>query len=275
MNTQERGNEQTMTATWDRVVFDVNGTNIGPGPLHGLIDGDHAVVVLKGLLSEEIIAANRQRLLALRDQAKVTQYVNGSLTLVGTFLVKHLASRLEEYFENAPKADVHTVDLAGHVREKLRQTFGLRRFDIAAEPDGRRYASSNVRICANDIDTPLHNDNIMRDGAPYPIVLAKLKHQLSCVVCLQESDEGGELSIYRKPWQPADEVHKIAGGLGYDMATVAGKSLHKFKPQTGDVYLLNPTLYHAVERVSGADRITLGFFFGFFDDDLQEGFAWV
>lgn len=157
----------------------------------------------------------------------------------------------------------------------MRDTFGLHRFEIATEPDGRQYASSNVRIYTDTVDTPLHNDNIMRDGASSGLVLAKLKHQLSCVVCIQECDEGGELSIYRKPWEPADEVYKIPGGLGYDMGVVADTPVHQFKPQTGDVYLLNPTYYHAIERVSGADRLTLGFFFGFFDDHLDEGVAWI
>lgn len=267
-----------MNNIWNRATFNFDGSTIGPAPLRGLIDGSLPVVVLKGLLSEEIVTIDKQRISTLRNGAKTTQYVNGSLTLIGTFLVKYL-SQLDDYFEEAGKADARTasigLNLAEQVREKLRHVFGLRQFEVAKELDGRQYASSNVRICANDIDTPLHNDNIMRDGARFPIILAKLKHQLSCVVCLQESDEGGELSIYRKPWQPTDEVHKIPGGLGYHMAVVNGTPIHQFKPQEGDVYLLNPTNYHAVERVSGTDRITLGFFFGFFDDQLKEAVSWV
>ncbi|MBJ6766059.1 2OG-Fe(II) oxygenase [Myxococcaceae bacterium JPH2] len=268
-----------MSEPWNRVVYEVDGTNLGTAPLRGLVTGDHAVIVLKGLLSKEVMAANKERLLPLRHSAQVTRYVNGSLTLIGLFLVKYL-SRLDDYFKDAKAQDDKIaalgIDLAGQARKRIRETFGMRRFEVATEPDGRPYASSNVRICSNDIDTPLHNDNIMRDGKSYPIALANLKHQLSCVVCLQECDEGGELSIYRKPWEPGDEVHKIPGGLGYDLNVVANKAHHRFKPQSGDVYLLNPTYYHAVERVSGSsDRVTLGFFFGFYDDSLTEGVTWV
>jgi hypothetical protein len=143
------------------------------------------------------------------------------------------------------------------------------------ERDGRRYPDSNVRIYPDGIDTPLHNDNIMRDANSTGLVLAGLKHQLSCVVCVQECDEGGELQMYRRAWQPGDEQYKIQGGLGYDEAVVAGAPCYEFKPRTGDVYLLNPTYYHAIKRVSGADRVTLGFFFGFFADDLVDATLWI
>jgi hypothetical protein len=98
---------------------------------------------------------------------------------------------------------------------------------------------------------------------------------LSCVVCVQGCEAGGELSIYRKPWEATDEIHKVPSGLGYDLAVVDGRPVHEFRPKTGDVYLLNPTNYHAVKKVTGADRITLGFFFGFFDDKLDDAVSWV
>ena len=270
--------EQVANGLWDRIIVNCDGATLDPALLRGLINGDYPVVLLKGLLSEELVNASKERLLTLRNSAAVTQYANGSLTLIGTFLVKYL-SRLDEYYVEAAKADARTAavgfDLPAQVRDRLRRLFGFRRFEVATEIDGRRYASSNVRICANDIDTPLHNDDIRRDGAQFPIILAGLKHQLSCVVCLQESDDGGELSIFRKPWQQADEVYKVPSGLGYDMGVVAGKAGHEFRPQAGDVYLLNPTNYHAVKRVTGKDRITLGFFFGFFDDELDQPVGWV
>ena len=266
------------TATWDRVVHHVDGTPLGPEPLRGLIEGDHAVVVLKGLLPDEVLTSQRERIFTLFDKANTTRYVNGQLTIIGLYLVKYL-SHVDDYFRDARDAEALTasasVDLAARTREALRRTFGMRRFDVAVEPDGRRYASSNIRIYADTVDTPLHNDHIARDAASHGLLLSGLKHQLSCVVCLQECDGGGELTVYRKPWEPADEKFKIPGGLGYDLGVVEGLPKHQFKPQAGDVYILNPTNFHAIERVYGADRLTLGFFFGFFDDVLEEGVAWI
>lgn len=267
-----------MISDWKPVVYQADANVSDADPLRKLINGEYPVVVLKGLLSEDRLKDGVTRISQLYENAKVTPYVNGSLTLIGTFLVKHL-SDTDKYFSAAAEADQRALDagldLASYVRGRLREVLDLDSFEVATEPDGRSYASSNVRICKNTVDTPLHNDNIMRDGAATDIVLANLKHQLSCVVCLQGPEEGGELSIYRKPWELDDEVHKIPNGLGYDLGVVEGREHCRFRPQSGDIYLLNPTNHHAVERVYGNDRITLGFFFGFFDDTLKSGVTWV
>jgi hypothetical protein len=267
-----------MTATWDRVVYEVDKATIGAETLRGLAHGEHAVVVLKGMLPADLLAANKQRILPLMKHSNTTTYTNGALTIIGLYLIKYL-SHLADYFTDARRAEALTdsvgFDLAAQVRERLREVFGLRRFEVAVENNGERCANSNVRIYTDTVATPLHNDNIMRDGVSSGLMLANLKHQLSCVVCLQECDAGGELNIYRKPWEPADEVYKIPGGLGYDLGVVSGTPIHRFRPRTGDVFLLNPTYYHAIEEVSGADRLTLGFFFGFFDDEFTEGVAWI
>jgi len=268
-----------MNSGWNPVVYDVTDKNIADlQPLQKLITGDYPVVVLRGLLEKEKLNEGLARIQELYENARVTPYVNGSLTLIGTFLVKYLPD-IDKYFSAAKEADDRAtsagLNMASYVRNKLRTVLGLNSFEVASEPDGRQYASSNIRICKNSIDTPLHNDNIMRDGAAHNIVLASLKYQLSCVVCLQGPNEGGELSIYRKPWEPEDEVYKISAGLGYELGVVEGKDHCRFRPQSGDVYLLNPTNHHAVERVYGHDRITLGFFFGFFNDELEDGVTWV
>jgi len=267
-----------MSGDWKLVEYDVSQKAVGPDVLRSLINGDTGVAVLKGLIDEGELSQSRERLKTLQDETRVTRYVNGSLTLIGTFLVKHLNS-LPNYFEAARDADARLDSVGFHltekVRDRLREVLGLDSFEVATEDEGRRYASCNIRICAKDIDTPLHNDNIMRDGIGHETVLANLKHQLSCVVCLQGTESGGELSIFSKPWEHADEEFKIPGGLGYHQAVVADREEIRYQPRTGDVYLLNPTNYHAVKHVYGEDRMTLGFFFGFFDDELRSGVTWV
>lgn len=92
------------------------------------------------------------------------------------------------------------------MRERLREVLGLRSLAPAREPDGRCYCECIVRIHADGVRNPLHNDSIMRDAAETCIRLAHLEEQLSCVVCLQECDSGGELYHDRKKWHPNDEV---------------------------------------------------------------------
>ncbi len=236
------------------------------------------MVVFRGLLADGVFASNRERIMPLFDQATTTHYTNGSLTTIGPYLAKHLAEP-DVYFERAAEAERLTssigFDLADRVRGGLAEVLQLNSFEVATEPDGRPYARKNVRIYSDGVRTPLHNDNMMRDAAGTGLLLAKLRHHLSVVVCVQECDSGGELEIHRKQWEPADERFKVVDGLGYDDAVTGGAPAHRFKPQTGDVYLLNPTHYHSIEKPVGTDRVTMGFFFGFFDDALSDATAWV
>jgi len=39
-------------------------------------------------------------------------------------------------------------------------------------------------------------------------------------------------------------------------------------------YIIDPTNYHAIRAVSGRDRITMGFFFGFFDEESKAEVCW-
>ncbi|MCC3766439.1 hypothetical protein [Streptomyces sp. UNOC14_S4] len=265
------------TDTFARVVIDAATEQPGHELLRKLATGEVAVVVLRNLLPEEAFTKNRERIGELFANASTTSYSNGTLTTIGPYLAKHL-SDLDTYFQESKDAqamlDGVSFDLAERVREGLRKAFGLDSLEPAREPDGREYAASVVRIHADGVRNPLHNDNIMRDAADTGIVLAGLAQQLSCVVCVQECDEGGELRIYRRPWQPEDETFKIEGGLGYDEGVVEGHPGHEFKPQAGDVYVINPMQYHSIERVSGSDRITMGFFLGFADEELGSAVVW-
>lgn len=269
-----------MVGSWDRIVHHLEepGGVDGRGILHSLVDGSAAVVVLRGLLPRERFSSGLERLLPLFRQATATNYTNATSTTVGTYLAKHLAAP-DAYFEEAAAAEELTdsidFDLADRTRERLADVLELDGFELAQEPDGRAYAKKNVRIYSDGVRTPLHNDNIMRDAAGTGLAVEKLRHQLSVVVCMQECDGGGELEIHQKSWQSQDEQFKIVGGFGYDGQVVGDAAVHRFKPQTGDVYLLNPTYYHAIGAPTGTDRITMGFFFGFYDDALRDAVAWV
>jgi hypothetical protein len=207
----------------------------------------------------------------------VTRYSNGELTTFGTYLAPHLGAP-ERYFAASGSGDTlfpdPEADPRARVRERLRAFLGLNSLDVAAEPDGRRYAPAIVRLHRDGVGNPLHNDNVMRDAAATSLSLSRLRHQFSCITCLQECDGGGELLHYRRRWTPSDEAFKVPQGLGYTGDAVAGAELFRFRPETGDVYLIDPTNYHAIEPVRGRDRLTMGFFFGFFDDVLDEGVCW-
>lgn len=262
---------------WNQIVLTGAQGGQGHRALQSLIEQRSAVIVLRGLIGPEVLESARQAVLRNRDQLVVTEYVNGRLVTIGPYLVKYL-HRLDAYFAAAHMTDQlfqdPTGDLRRIVRERLAQVLGLRRLEVAAEPDGRLYAPAVIRVHRDGQANPLHNDNIMRDAASAPISLRSLRQQLSCIVCLQECDEGGELVHYQRPWGQADEQYKIASGLGYRPQVVSGSARMSYKPQSGDVYLINSTLYHEINEVRGCDRITMGFFVGLFDDRLESAVAW-
>ena len=262
---------------WDLVVTDAGANRLDPTLLRKLVEGDVAVIVLRNLLPAEVFADNLARVRELFGSASTTTYANGALTTIGPYLAKYL-SDFESYTAAAKEArallDSVSFDLDARVRDRLRDQLGLAGLDPARQADGEEYAASVIRIHADGVRNPLHNDNIMRDARDTDLALKELAYQLSCVVCMQECSSGGELRIYRKPWEPADEKFKIPSGLGYDEEVVANVPMQEFKPRTGDVYLINPTRYHSIERVSGLDRLTLGFFFGFADHSLRSAVVW-
>ena len=262
---------------WGQVVITDATTPSSRPLLRRLVDQDISVIVIKDLLGDKLLHKGLELILAHYEKKTASSYHNGTLTTIGPYLARYL-SDLDYYFGHAGTIDEvfsnTDFDVRRITQQRLRSLFGLDRLEAEREPDGRRYADSIVRVHGDGVANPLHNDNIMRDAARSGLKLANLKHQLSCVVCMQECDRGGELVTYRKRWAPEDEKFKVPGGLGYDSGVIVGAERDVFRPHQGDVYLINPTSYHEIERVSGKDRVTLSFFIGFYDDDLQHAVLW-
>jgi hypothetical protein len=261
---------------WKEIVYTSGDHQLDINALRGIAENKYAAIVLKNFLDENIIDTTIQVIQRNIDRAIVTQYSNGTLTTIGSYLAKYL-NQPDKYFREAQANSSlfpMQFDISIYVREKLQHIFNLHSLKIAREPDGRTYAPFIVRIHSDGIMNPLHNDNIMRDAKSTDLLVAKLKYQLSCIICIQECDTGGNLRHYMKSWNPDDEKYKIKNGIGYDYEVVKEKPCFVFKPKVSDIYLINPTNYHEIDRVSGQTRITVGFFIGFFDDELKNGIVW-
>jgi hypothetical protein len=269
--------DTTSHPAWQQELIGPSTARPATAALRRLVDRQAAVLVLRDVIDDHQLAASRQRIFAHYEKKTASRYHNGTLTTIGPYLVRHL-NDLPYYFANAGLTDEvfaeAEVDLRKLVQAQLAKAFGWKSFQVEREPDGRRYADSIVRIHGDGVANPLHNDNIMRDAAGSPLRLAKLRHQLSCVVCVQECDRGGELVMYRKQWAPQDETFKVKDGLGYMDGVIGGVERNVFRPHQGDVYLINPTNYHEILRVGGQDRLTLSFFIGFYDDELRDAVLW-
>jgi hypothetical protein len=253
------------------------GENVRPGRnlVRQLCSGDVAVAVFKSALTPSLIAESQLAIDRFRGIANKTDYVNGSLTTIGQYLAKHI-NNPSQYFSSASTVEeqlFRDAQIPRWVRQFLAHRFSIK-IAVASEDDGRKYAGAIVRLHADGVCNPLHNDNIARDARHTGLAVAKVTNQLSCVVCLQECTTGGALHHYQKAWNSVDEQFKIPNGLGYYEQVVADCPAVTYKPSVGDIYVMNPTYYHSISAVGGTERRTLGFFFGSTDEDLEKWIAW-
>jgi hypothetical protein len=264
-------------AEWKAIIHRQGEPPLGLSALRRLRDNQCALILIKEMLEPEVLAAARRAIASQRWLLSITEYANGRLTTIGPYLAKSLRDP-KGYFAQAAATDslfpTASLDVRAIVRERLARSFDLLALEVAEEPDGRRYAPAVVRLHADGVANPLHNDHIVRDAAGTGLIVSRLHAQLSCVVCLQECERGGQLRHYRKRWAPADEKEKVLEGLGYRTGVVAGVECFVFRPEAGDVYLINPTNYHEIDTVKGRERQTLGFFIGFRDSLMSRGIAW-
>ncbi|WP_342627343.1 hypothetical protein AAC691_13910 [Nguyenibacter vanlangensis] len=266
------------TPPWEMKVHDLQcQSKIEYDALKALAQGTVGLVVLRGLIDQRELESQLSSLKCALKYRRTTHYVNGTLTTLGPYLAKHIENP-DIYFDDAKKTK-KILSEAGFsldiiVKRKLEEVFGPKSIFLAAERPELQYASCVIRIHGDGVANPLHNDNIMRDAVMTPLLVKNFSHQLSCVVCLQECDHGGELLHYQRQWCPADEKYKIRNGLGYDAAVVTTFPPIRYKPKVGDVYLLNPAYYHEISPVSGNDRITLGFFLGISENNFSKVATW-
>jgi hypothetical protein len=74
-------------------------------------------------------------------------------------------------------------------------------------------------------------------------------------------DGGGETSVYRHRWRPADERHR--DGYGYRETAVAGEPVATLRPEVGDAAIFDTRNLHLVRPISGAGRrVSLSLFLG-------------
>ncbi|MBQ4878191.1 hypothetical protein J8M21_13340 [Pseudoalteromonas luteoviolacea] len=262
---------------WENVVVLEHSNNLTEDYKRLLLDGQISVLVLRNVLPQFLLEKLIKQVEQGRNNVHTSHYHNGALTTYGPYLARHLDNPLEyfsKYNEIKNKLPEAADQIANVAYEEIRQVLALESMSVAHHNEHQTYSPYILRIHANGVANPLHNDMIMRDAKGSGLLVEHLNSQLSCVICIQECAEGGNLKHYNKLWDPKSEQFKIQDGLGYYPDVVAGHKECTYKPQQGDIYLLNPTYFHEIDRVTGDDRITLGFFFGFNDEAEKQAVIW-
>ncbi len=191
-------------------------------------------------------------------------YGSGEVKKVGVFLTA-FPTKKRQYFIDAKKAEKTLTHILGHsdprkkIHELLSKLFA-KKVDIAKE-GRKRYASAIIRIHENGDPAPLHRDNVNFEAKGFSVI--DCKHQLSCVLHIQEPERGGELVIYKRLWRESDEKFR-SGGFGYSSNVIQNDTqMAVIKPETGNLVIINPNHFHQIQTIRGrSGRIILGMFAG-------------
>lgn len=248
-----------------------------------LISGAIPMVILRGFISEWLLAGANHAIEGHKAEIEVKKFANGRLSTIGPWLMKYLNADMDAYYARA--GGVERVLGAGGasclpslVRGALQRVLGFESLSVPRSADGRSYAPSVIRVHGPGIDNPLHNDKVSRDTFDRPdIAVRNVEYQLSAVVGLQEcAPDTGVLRIWAKRWESQDEAHKRPGALGYFDDVVGDAQFFDYSPVRGDMYVFFPEHYHAISRVGdGPERRTLGQFIGLPSLQSRDAMVWA
>ena len=130
---------------------------------------------------------------------------------IGPFLMNYTTKK-EKYFDSAEKANeifkkifLSVENPINKIKTTISKFFPNYEISETREND-RNYASCTIRRHKKGKSIPLHKDNVSYEGVEYQV--SKINNQLSCILHLQETEKGGNLSIYNKQWEKKLEKHR-------------------------------------------------------------------
>ena len=237
--------------------------NLDANTLMSLVNNQVAGVKIADFASSEEIEGFTR---ALTGQSCRTQSVKQVTRLGISQYEQGVCNSKQAYFDRAK-------EVSESFNEIFEQSFSprarfiecLRKIGIDAavmhEPGYGDYFAGNGKL-RNGL-SPIHVDFAPQDSADW--LIGSSKAQLAWNFYLQVPNEGGELLLWDKFWQPADDVYQVEGSYFYDEKVVEGCPLLKVKVSPGEVVIINARNFHAVAE--SKDRLAFGSFISVFDDD--------
>ena len=253
---------------WNSIVVTNNKiTNID---IKKIISGEKSAIIIKKFYEKE----NCKKIIKKIFNTNI-ENDSKKFNHIGPFLMNY-TTRKEKYFQNAKKANIIFKKIFSNVENpvnkiKLTMSKSFPNYKISKTKENKLdYASCNIRRYVKGKSVPLHKDNVRYEGIEYNI--SKINNQLSCILHLQQTEEGGNLSIYKKQWEKKLEKFREIE-FGYKDTLKNGVEVDTIKSKVGDLVILNPNYLHEVTKIQGSsDRITLGMFFGIQNKKI---FSWA
>jgi len=149
------------------------------------------------------------------------------------------------------------------VQRLINQLDGLG-FDVAvmSEPGFGHYFAGNGKL--RNGSSPIHVDYAPQDSAGWAI--AQARAQLAWNVYLDIPEQGGELLLWDKQWEPQDDEFQTDDSYFYQDEVVRGAQMLRLKVYPGEVIIINSRNFHAVAEAE--DRLAFGSFIGVFEHNL-------
>jgi len=131
---------------------------------------------------------------------------------------------------------------------------------IMSEPGMGDYFAGNGKLRSGA--TPIHVDFSPQDSAGWAI--GKAASQLAWNYYLKVPEEGGELILWDKLWQPEHDCHQVEDNYYYKKAVVDDAPMLRVSVKRGELLILNSRNFHTVSKTS--ERLTYGSFISVFED---------
>jgi hypothetical protein len=225
--------------------------------LRSVVDNQVAAVRIDGFASPERCNAAAQSLRSY-DFTEINGVPKIGLSRTELW---HLPDGEARYLAAVGKADAQRREILASSGDFLPEVLALfaRAWPpgarvLTSEGDDRPYFAGILRSLKGNL---LHVDWDPVDAPHW--ASGKVSAQLSWNLYLQTSETGGEVTLYRKLWQAADETHKRTdASYGYRDSVVAGCECARITPRTGQLVVFNTRNFHRVEPVRGASaRFTI------------------
>ena len=242
---------------------------IDKSSIDSVLVGKVPALIIKGFYSK---FACKKLLDEIKNQ-KINEFNNNKLNHFGPFLMAYTTNKTK-YFQDAKKTNQifnSVFDKIQNPMQKIHEMFKqiFPKFEIAfANENHQEYSKCVIRIHEKGKKIPIHKDNVTYEGKEYN--LSNIGKQLSCVLHLQKSESGGELTVYDKQWTKKDEKNREIM-FGYTDKVISNCNTCKISNiNQGDMVIINPNYFHSVSEITGkTPRVTLGTFLGFYLNKMK------
>lgn len=249
-----------MLQTWPSITINHKEIQQNKIKLNKIIEGEFSVLIIKNFYDVNSCNTVIQRINSNTENQECVKKI-------GVSLVSHI-NKKTEYFIEADKVRrtlreifLGLEDPRKKIHKIMSEFFPDKEISIAKE-NGKKYACGVIRLHGLGDSASIHRDNVSYEAKNFDV--SKFPIQLSTVLYFQQSEKGGELVLYRKPWKKSDErFRNIEFGYKRDVVEKSTQYV-KIKPDQGDLIIINPNYYHQILPVKGSKRrITLGLFLAF------------